>query len=81
MKLSLTFLTATMAAVSSASPAGLGKRATPKVYMAGDSTMALNGGGSGTQGTQLASLPSLHKLILIRLGTIFPLLNQEHRGC
>jgi rhamnogalacturonan acetylesterase len=29
--------------------------ATPKVYLAGDSTMALGGGGTGTQGTLLSS--------------------------
>lgn len=27
------------------------KRALPKLYLAGDSTMALGGGGTGTQGT------------------------------
>jgi hypothetical protein len=29
------------------------KRATPKVYLAGDSTMALGGGGTGTQGAYI----------------------------
>lgn len=35
------------------------KRATPNVYLAGDSTMAKGGGGSGTDGTYpLLSIPS-----------------------
>jgi hypothetical protein len=41
---------AAMASRVFASPTALEPRATPKVYLCGDSTMATNGGGSGTQG-------------------------------
>ncbi|TVY16649.1 Rhamnogalacturonan acetylesterase, partial [Lachnellula arida] len=45
-------LSAALATLSTASPTGeaITKRATPTVYLAGDSTMALGGGGTGTQG-------------------------------
>jgi rhamnogalacturonan acetylesterase len=40
-----------LAATAIAAPAeDIEKRATPNVYLAGDSTMALGGGGTGTQG-------------------------------
>lgn len=38
------------------------KRATPKVWLAGDSTMASGGGGSGTQGTHLHHPPPTSRL-------------------
>lgn len=48
-----------LAAAALAAPAEHAeKRATPHVYLAGDSTMALGGGGTGTQGT--SSLLSSH---------------------
>jgi len=45
-------LSAVLATLSTAAPTDevMAKRATPKVYLAGDSTMALGGGGTGTQG-------------------------------
>lgn len=49
---------ALLAALASAAPAEeIEKRATPTIYMAGDSTMALGGGGSGTNGTYLSLAP------------------------
>lgn len=55
MKSLVLYLAATLAELASAAPTELSltKRATPTVYLAGDSTMALGGGGSGTQGTSL----------------------------
>jgi rhamnogalacturonan acetylesterase len=52
MKLLEAGLAAALATIASAAPAqNEAKRATtPKVYLAGDSTMALGGGGTGTQG-------------------------------
>ncbi|KAH9924622.1 SGNH hydrolase [Epithele typhae] len=53
MKLSAFSLLAALIAGAAAAPtqdAPLAKRATPKVYLAGDSTMAKGGGGSGTDG-------------------------------
>ncbi|MAD85518.1 MAG: hypothetical protein CL912_21370 [Deltaproteobacteria bacterium] len=45
---------ALLAALASAAPAEeIEKRATPTIYMAGDSTMAVGGGGSGTNGKKL----------------------------
>lgn len=49
MKITYSILSVLMAVVTAA-PAEVEKRATPKLYLAGDSTMALGGGGSGTQG-------------------------------
>lgn len=53
-------LAAALATVASAAPVEnceeRATTATPKVYLAGDSTMAQGGGGTGTQGT-LASFP------------------------
>jgi rhamnogalacturonan acetylesterase len=45
-------LSATLAGLSMAVPADrvMEKRATPTVYLAGDSTMAKGGGGTSTQG-------------------------------
>ncbi|TVY86495.1 Rhamnogalacturonan acetylesterase [Lachnellula willkommii] len=50
-------LSAALATLSTASPTGeaITKRATPTVYLAGDSTMALGGGGTETQGSLGAS--------------------------
>jgi len=52
MKYSYTWLTLAMASLAMAAPAdeNLEKRATPTVYLAGDSTMAKGGGGTGTEG-------------------------------
>ncbi|GAB7346901.1 hypothetical protein MBLNU459_g1974t1 [Dothideomycetes sp. NU459] len=52
---SFSVLVAALAAAASAAPLAAGKakveaRSTPSVYLAGDSTMAKGGGGSGTQG-------------------------------
>jgi len=52
MHISSLILPAVLASTAIASPTQPEKRATPKVYLAGDSTMALGGGGSGTQGSQ-----------------------------
>lgn len=46
-----TFIPTILLSLAIAAPSE--KRATPHVYLAGDSTMALGGGGSGTQGTVL----------------------------
>lgn len=50
-------LAAALTELTSAAPAELPltKRALPTVYLAGDSTMALGGGGTGTQGKSLLS--------------------------
>ena len=49
MKFSLLTLLPTLVASVAGLPAeNLEKRASPKVYLAGDSTMARNGGGAGT---------------------------------
>lgn len=53
MKSSYALVSAAMAAMATlalAAPADVEKRATPKVILAGDSTMAKGGGGSGTEG-------------------------------
>lgn len=52
MKLLSSTLIPALTSLALAAPAdeNLSKRATPNVYLAGDSTMALGGGGSGTQG-------------------------------
>jgi len=51
MKLFLVPLPVLLAAQAVAAPSeDISKRATPHVYLAGDSTMALGGGGTGTQG-------------------------------
>lgn len=47
---SFTIISALAIAVVAAPAETIEKRATPKVYLAGDSTMALGGGGTGTQG-------------------------------
>lgn len=47
---SFTILSALAVAALAAPSKEIKKRATPKVYLAGDSTMALGGGGTGTQG-------------------------------
>jgi rhamnogalacturonan acetylesterase len=48
---SLYLLPVMLVAIAVAAPSSdIAKRATPHVYLAGDSTMALGGGGSGTQG-------------------------------
>lgn len=49
MKLTTASVFAAMAARVFAAPA-LEERATPRIFLIGDSTMAPNGGGSGTQG-------------------------------
>jgi rhamnogalacturonan acetylesterase len=56
MKSSPTFLFFAMAATTWAAPA-LEERATPKIYLAGDSTMAPGDGGEGTNGTPHPSPP------------------------
>ena len=57
-------LFAALATLALAAPADetVSKRATPKVYLAGDSTMASGGGGTSTQGTYRSRLlfKSLH---------------------
>lgn len=84
MKVSNFLVSAAMAAISTASPAEIERRATPKVYLAGDSTMALGGGGSGTQGEHPLPLNqspifAYQILIFIRLGSVLLILHQEHR--
>ena len=78
MKPLYTTLSAALAATALAAPVeDIEKRATPKVYLAGDSTMALGGGGSGTQGEAQPppSTPAPNKSdITLRLGRIPPLL-------
>lgn len=50
-----------LAASVVALPAGqVQKRATPTIYLAGDSTMAKAGGGAGTEGTLTSQFESLH---------------------
>ena len=73
-------LSGALATVALAAPFDetLSERATtPKVYLAGDSTMALGGGGTGTQGTY-SSPPSFPKSLRntnhLRLGCLPPLL-------
>lgn len=68
-----------LASLVVASPTEYSKRATPKVYLAGDSTMALGGGGSGTQGKFLESITFWHhlefgnwSLIVLGWGPYFP---------
>lgn len=75
MKSFYTALSATLATVALAAPAE--KRATPIVYLVGDSTMALGGGGTGTQGrnpsTRLyAPLGSTFQLIFAGWGVYLP---------
>lgn len=54
MKYSFAAIPAVLATLAFAAPAeNIEKRATPTVYLAGDSTMALGGGGSGTQGESI----------------------------
>ncbi|KAF2757111.1 secreted rhamnogalacturonan acetylesteras-like protein [Pseudovirgaria hyperparasitica] len=50
MRSSTLFVAAVMALESLAAPGGSLEKRAPVVYLAGDSTMAENGGGSGTQG-------------------------------
>ena len=58
MKLFLVPLPVLLAAQAVAAPSeDISKRATPHVYLAGDSTMALGGGGTGTQGTSTGFKP------------------------
>lgn len=47
---SYAILSALAVAALAAPTKDIAKRATPKVYLAGDSTMALGGGGTETQG-------------------------------
>jgi rhamnogalacturonan acetylesterase len=58
MKLFYLPLPALLAAIAVAAPSEeISKRATPNVYLAGDSTMALGGGGTGTQGSSTYCTP------------------------
>lgn len=63
MKYSYTWLTVAAASSAMAVPVdeNLGKRETPTVYLAGDSTMALGGGGSRTQGNFLIISQGIEK--------------------
>ena len=58
MKLRNLRIVGTLLRIASAAPAGKDAKraATPKVYLAGDSTMALGGGGAQTQGSTLLDL-------------------------
>lgn len=66
---------ALLAALATAAPAEeIEKRATPTIYMAGDSTMALGGGGSGTQGMFRFTHRDKRGLTHSRMGCLLPIL-------
>ena len=86
-------LSATLASLVLAAPPAhsISERATtPKLYLAGDSTMALGGGGTGTQGPSpsitIPPVPptSNNLLIPLRLGrlpSLFPNRPNRHQRC
>jgi uncharacterized membrane protein len=85
MKQFIAGLGAALAAVASAAPADNHERATastPKVYLAGDSTMARGGGGAQTQGNKL-QFPAQHshQLTPTRLGRVPRILSPRHNDC
>jgi hypothetical protein len=81
MKSSNLIFRASLVALALAAPTDeLSSRATtPKLYLAGDSTMALGGGGTGTQGLILPQLliPK-QALTNLRLGRLPPLFPHRH---
>jgi hypothetical protein len=74
-------LAAALATIASGAPAqNEAKRATtPKVYLAGDSTMALGGGGTGTQGMYLIYL-RVASADRRRMGSLPSILSQGHNS-
>jgi uncharacterized membrane protein len=74
-------LAAALATIASAAPAqNEAKLATaPKVYLAGDSTMALGGGGTGTQVMSLVNQP-VASADRRRMGSLSSIFSEGHNG-